>query len=1381
MHSVFNHFINKHKVIGRGTVCGELGSGYYKVKTAFEEFPLEAKCLEGKVSHGDEVNVGYINGDPHKPFIFSSKPRKSLPKPGTVIPPDEETPEPIFYPGLWAQQRGFWWQPGHSRESMPRFEFVASSAPLENQSMYKFVENLGLGPENEGTVVLFKDRIDYTAPWLVRKDGANVKSGTAEPSNVDGVFYHGTVSVDEDGVPAGNFSSVPEGIPTGSYDAFIFKGLDHDGNYTATYTRKPIGTKHVIRPNEIDDAARKSMAYKGLVLFPDGDKQALAVLTTHFVAEGEVRTQYPGQDHLHFVDPEDAAGPDQPVGQSFYLSYEPVGTIEDTAGTYGVPFVNLTYNSREFELLDGPSLTYGLRIKLNGSLNPRFFYLHRDGGATNVIESFEAEEAVQTFVVKPKQTNDCDGYFASDPLVLESYKITQIVSAKVNGEDDTEATFFGDTIRFELPIAEGDLVEYEVDGYDLRVSDQTFDAEDNQSEFEITNNLDEPGDLFRVIYMISGDVSGGETDFSPLCRVVSGTNLVQIFMYFSLGEDILIEYTYEQVTGDYYKTSEMRVYEVGGDYSGQRVLATPIPEKTLNPPNIDGGNFTSDRVVSEELGWFREGVLFFEPNTKSYNLASPAGLVWRSRALLSEPAPDLADPRVHYTFRTWPTSSVSADWYNTDPNYADFPENAPDVPVKNREYNHYCLSCGGPYALQGSWNRYGGITGDDTQTLPLWRRNTLTFQWENHQSIPLHKLADDGRDTSFPVRVHPMGKTDLFDRPNAQKPARSPGRWPLTKNYEAWIVAAPWVVNDFDKDINHQYDGEQRDPLEMGWKDAGLTFNAINPTTGEVMAQHTIKASKSLEDVLPKYENPRAYLDYVKDQNNESIEKSIDKYYNMNPIYYPYGNPEGELKPPHDGQNTVLASAIWMSIPVDDVIWRCYYRQTAYGEEVPRVLGYPGVPIFPSLEYKITAQLVPDRARIVWNGYNQPQTNEYLNVPQSPNLTLDEENNLYFVLNMPLWQRSLDIYTPKIGGSTPLLTRSKIHFFDAFESNQPQAFVGCDFGGALCTGSVTVTLNGAPWEAHNYEGFYSGFLVPYRSETVELFGTFVRYDGATEEFIGYPVYAYDASTIVVTWKQPDPAGFSEFLSPTGSFEYDTFIGYQATPLYPIGGMAIKEYQPDVSPDYVATTKPFLFKLHYDTQARSFTERWRKDVSQMTNWPPVELQTAGGEPIEASPLSRSELLCANWTLACGRYVFLIKDLVNSDPTNETNAGLSKRKSIIEIYKNQDEEPGSPRILEIPNTLSGDYSLNAVWCVGATCGVDTSGREHLLIKMKSGRGVSVLMPLDEGDDVEVEDVAMHFNDSGQPDFPEKGYDMNNLAQAGDSYYWMDAGNNVKKRTI
>ena len=153
--------------IDLGIIDTNYNNGRFLVDDGFGIL-TEMGCIDAKarkyLKRGDIVVIGYYDDNPKKPFIKGISPfaRKKFTIPE---PTDSPPPTPIFVAGLWIQHKGFWWSPHHSRDPIPLFSL--GPKPIEtlvDEPMVKFVENLGLGPENEGTVVLFNSRVDLTEP-----------------------------------------------------------------------------------------------------------------------------------------------------------------------------------------------------------------------------------------------------------------------------------------------------------------------------------------------------------------------------------------------------------------------------------------------------------------------------------------------------------------------------------------------------------------------------------------------------------------------------------------------------------------------------------------------------------------------------------------------------------------------------------------------------------------------------------------------------------------------------------------------------------------------------------------------------------------------------------------------------------------------------------------------------------------------------------------------------------------------------------------------------------------------------------------------------------------------------------------------------------------
>lgn len=1385
----------RYRSLGRGQVVRRVAGDAYEIQIGYRN--LVGQVKGGKpLSNGDWVYACHLDGDPHLVFLLTEKSHGKPPRQGTVIPGDGPVNPPNILPGSWLQQKGYWWNPNHSRHPIEVFNLSSSQEDYVNEPMIKMINRDGEGTgSGEGDFVLFKQNIDYTSPWSIKRDGVEIKSGSSIPEGVLGEFFRLTVTIDANGVPdSETLTGYPENIEPGLYEVFLFVRTDHSGEYTASYKGIDTSSKHIFAPGEIDDAERKTMAFKGLVMFPDGIHQGVSLLTPHFEVAGTNLTSTPIEDKIDFVDSIFDVDPDygngqQPQGIFFTLSETPVpgSEVEVETGFSPIEQYNLRTTESIKEKID--DTTYAVKMTLYPGIFPHFYYSRKDGEETRTY-NIVSDGSTQTFVLESKTTQYIN--ILLEEIEVPSIEIIEIISATVNLDDDPEAVFFKDEVTFSVPLSDGDEIHIEARILTLVQGEQGFSVPGGgQQLFELGTAGEVEGEslLVRINYMNQGDsgVDSGDTqNYANNCRVIPGTNNVGIYFYFyptESGEGVTANYSYFSAGAEYYKTSEMRIYELG--INGQRIYKTPIEEYILNPLN-NPQESDYGRKIEENLGRFREGALYLDANSLSYTIAGPNGLIWRDRTLLTENPSVLANPPVHYNITPWTTEAVSTDWYNTDPNYT--PEGIPNPPVKNREHPWYWFHCGGPYGIQGTWNRYGGYVGDTNQFLRLWKQNQTTFVWNNHVNLNLSSLLPADINTAHPPRIQGSGKTDFYNRINGsvfQVGDRKPGRWPLCKNYEAWIVASIWIVSDFENDILHNFDDSNtRNVLDMGWDDAGITFSAINPENGSILSQYTIRPDKT--NILSLFTDVMSRMDYNIASGNAYTEQVIDKYINDNPDYYPTGM---EPLPPWAGQNTVTSSASWRTIPFDSsTVWRCLSRVTGT-ETIQRILKYPGAPTFPSVPdagLDVDQSVQSDDSKCLWNTYSNPESNTSLNRVHPPNIVGDEDNNFYFVLYMPQWQQTQNINTPTrtFGSDVEMVTRSRsIEVSGTDTGSTPNYriqvyFEGGEFGGGfnLCDGHVTATVNGVDTD-HSYPGNDTGFLIPYFYEHVYINSTSSHYDAELDRI----VYIYPDATVTVTWKQPVVTGFNEFLSPlANSLEYPSFLGFQTTPMF-VTGLAIANGSINVSPDYSAIAKAWLFKINFDSETGVITEKWRKDISQMANYKDGQFWSGDWHPTTEA-LTQVVDMTANFTLVCGRYICVVKDWVVKTPDSTDGDTLSVRQSVLEVYHNTDTEPDLFKSIVIPDSESPENPsiFQVKWCSGATCDVDAEGREHLFLKMKDGRGIVFIFPAEEGDDPEVQSLPYNTT-NGEPDFPEDSFDLSNMGRFAGTYYWFDRGNNLKRRTF
>lgn len=1327
------------------------------------------KGIQG-LKAGDSVQVGFYDSSRQKPYIRSIVKRGSIvvstPGDGDTIPPP-----PVFATGMWLQKHGYWWLPNKSRQAINRLDLTPPIRDhYEDEAMA--VYHIGPGEGGPATVILFRHPIDFGSNWTVKRGVTAIIDNITgfPPATVDGAVTNLIGNIISD-----TFDPTGGLYPPGFYIGLKFSDVDWSSNiftstYSGAYKNK---TTSLFTPDEIGDACRKTIPFKGLVMFNDNNHQCVSILTPHFTVAGANSTTFTGSNHINFVDPGDELGWEQQVhGNTFFLSKTPNATPNVDSVSTDIGYV---YYNSDAVILDSNILAYQISLY---SGHPHFYFSYKSSDIEDTItDTVIADGTTQNVIVRPRDTDYIN--ILGTNIEVQSFLITSIISATVNGNPDVAATFAGDTLILSTPLSSGDVVDYSVTGFILDHDDQMFNVSGTTGTFHLNNNVPSEGRLVRVNYLNQGndgEDTGDTTDYSKDCYVVSGTNNVKLYHYFETGDSITITFTYVEVFGDYYSTNELRILEIGGDFSGVRILKTPIDSTEVNPLNVDAAD--GSRIVEDDLGKFRECSLFFDTATKTYTIAGPTGLIWRSRALLTEAAPSLAKPKAHYTITPWPEENISQDYYNTNPDNL-YP---PDILIKNREHPWLNFSCAGPYGMQGSWNRWGGVVGDTTQKLRLWKRNTTTYKWYNNANISLDKLLPEDIDGSYPPRIQGMGCTDLFNRIIGQQFQNNglyyfnkfPNKWPMSKNYKAWIVAAGFIVENFQQDISN---ASLRNSLDLGWKDTGLTFSAIDPETGVILSQYTIRPYNDEDHIMPLFIDNMARLNYVKEQQNASLEKSIDKYYNHNLAYYPGGVP----LPPWDGQNTVTSSGPFATVPWDSGhVYRLYSRLTGYGTEVDRNRGYAGVPSLSSIENIIDGVFFDFRSGVCeFTGYDNPNNNYNLNKSGQPNLTMDELGNIYCCIYMPFWQRKQNIQILASAGSD-YPERSNTVTVGGFESYESSYQVSVSFNGNLCTGQVRVTIDGVETSAHVYPGNITGRLVPYTFEIVYVAGTFLRYDEtrATESYPGPPIYQIPEVEITVYWKQPVVTSYSEILAPAGVFEYPTFSGFQSTPLT-VTGMAISNDTQDYTQDYSVVWKPYVFKLNFDEETKQITEKWRKDVSQSINFVDGIFNSGDYVP-EVLALSNLADVVVNWVLPCGRYIFVIKDLVSENPTATDFTSLSSLKSVVEVYHNLNTEPDVFKTINIPNTSSTVLGGNRNWVTHATCDIDSTGREHLTIKLKTGRTITMRFPAEEGDDPEIQNQIMHYSD-GEPDFPDNGYDQGSMGRNSDSYYWIDSGNTIKRKDV
>ena len=1108
----------------------------------------------------------------------------------------------------------------------------------------------------------------------------------------------------------------PTGLAVqGEHSYFVFSGNQTGSDFTVDYFYRDADASDPSEFLDIEsyedaaDARDHALNFRGLVLWGQ-DETKVAALRAHYVSNGDIVRNQEKESTVEIVDSSPNPPGTQLPGTAVELEFEPVEPIEleDVDTNWGLesPMDNAT----EW-FVQGNQLSQAVSPE---SGNPQVDYLVR----LNFASSFQqfwygVDGSTDTFYLKsgpttyPTSLDDVDG-----PTV----QIQDLIEVLVDGTPISGAVFLEDRVILPSPPAMGLDVAITVDIYDLESRWEELDC-DGQT-FEYSLDMSEEPSHVLMLNVFNEDV----TEYATL----DGSTL-RTLRPFQVGNQLTVRYQREVNFGSQYVIDGLTIYEKDWETGQLRLLETPIIPYPANP--IDPVSGIESRRSFPPLHY---GYLFVDQATKSYSLVGPSGLMWRGRKKLDESLP--AGVPFHLTLSAWPEESDSQDLVLAEPG-------------RNRRPHPWLgVSVAGGYALQGSWNRVGGYRGDSDFPLRLWGRDPASKVWVNFQELSVTELCGDHSE-AFPLRVCPSGMTDLFSVVTPGGGRNS--TWPASRNLNAWLVAAGWIVHDFQED----WEGTP-DPDVLGWEDAGFTINAVSCETGEVVASLTLRSDD--EEAINQHVDPTALVEAELEAEitDGYLGTIIDKYYNQNPDYFP-PNSGSIPAPPYAGQILWLADQRYGEYPVGGGYWWLFYKIASVADELVPTRHRPGLPSFASS---------PPRQ---WFN-NSANDGGAENSQDSPDLVLDEDNNIYATLWMPCWLRLQDQF---VGLPYETVEGEVTQSYGATTLHVPSYLISIPMGRLISNVSYS-TFNGAPGEVY-YPGFYSGIAELFTRVVFYRQGV---YAGLDENDLD--VWEYPALTVVVGWFATYPkvsiVTATDTFTPVAAFEYPSISGLQNSP-QPYSGFKVLSYAPDRKPVYITTARQVLFKLHYDEQSQSLSEVWRKDISQMA--------LTRGQPEEPERIATPYQGICHHTIAIGRYILVLREMRDS-PESDTDFSRSLR---LEAYRNGSNEPEMVHSVLLPN--SDDSGI--VHTVQMSADLDKGRREFALINFGRRLPGPIFQQIEERwsvlvhFDADLEEAPQviceqQFDPSDTPYFPlAQDSDLDGLARAKGQFFWLDRQLKIWKR--
>lgn len=1114
----------------------------------------------------------------------------------------------------------------------------------------------------------------------------------------------------------------PTGLEVqGDHSYFVFSGNQTGSDFTVDYFYRDADASDPVEFLDIEshenaaDARDHALNFRGLVLWGQDETKA-AALRAHYISDGDIVHIQEQESTVEIVDSDPNPLGTQLPGLAVELEFEPVEPIEleDVETNWGLdsPMDNYT----EW-FVQGNQLSQAVSPE---SGNPQVDYLVRLNFTYNYQQFwYGVDGSTDTFYLKSGPTT----YTTSlDDVDGPTVQIQDLVEVLVDGSPISGAVFLEDRVILPSPPATGLDVAITVDLYDLETRWEELDCDGETFEYELHPMSGEPTQVL-MLNVFDENV----TDYAAL-----DGNILRTLRPFHVGNIMTVRYQREVNFGSQYIIDGLTIYEKDWETEQLRVLETPIIPYAANP--VDPFNGIESRRNFPPLHY---GYLFVDQTTKSYSVVGPSGLMWRGRKKLDESLP-VGSP-VHLTLSAWPEEDDSEDLVLADRELVE--------PGRNRRPHPWLgVSVAGGYALQGSWNRVGGYRGDSDFPLRLWGRDPASKIWIPFGELSVTELCGDHSET-LPLRVCPSGMTDLFS-------VITPGggrnsTWPASRNLNAWLVAAGWIAHDFEGD----WEGTP-DPNQIGWEDAGFTLNAVSCENGEVVASLTLRADQ--EEVINQHVDPTALVEaeLAAEITDGYLGTIIDKYYNQNPDYFPptSGSIPAE---PRAGQIIWEADRRYGEYPVGSGYWWLFYKITSVEDEIVPTLHRPGLPSFAS-----------STARQWFN--NSASDGGAENSQESPDLVLDEENNIYATLWMPAWLRLQDQF---VGSPYESVQGEVTESYSATTLHVPSYLISIPIG-RLISSIRFATFNGDPGEVY-YPGFYSG--------VAELFTRVVFYRqgvyaGKDEDDLDQ--WDYPALEVVVGWSATYPKvsriTATDTYTPVAPFEFPTLIGLQYSP-QPYSGFKILSYASDRKQVYTTTARQVLFKFHYNEQDQNLTEVWRKDITQMVR--------TSGQPEEPERALTPHSGACHHTIAIGRYILVLREM-REDPESDSDFS---RSLYLEAYRNGGGEPQLVHSIMLPNS---DDS-GTVHTVQMSADLDRGRREFALINFGRRLPGPIFQQIEERwsllvhFDADLENAPeivceRQFDQADTPYFPlAQDSDLDGLARAKGQYFWLDRQMNIWKR--
>lgn len=1244
------------------------------------------------LTKGDKVEVGYYNRSRQKPYIRRLLSRGIFNQVDAV---DDDFETVGIIPGMWIQASAFFWNPNYNTlQPINKFD-LRTPEDIEIVGQALAVQQIDFD-----TIILhFPSFVRFERPGKLILNGVDYL--TPWPPTAGAFSIVGTGPSPALGINQSHHAIILD---------YIYNETDvWTSDYVQADTSGAYGGESVMNQlSEWDwNAIQSSLTFLGMVAYPEGPNQVIALL--HPVYQDRFSDGEPYSTTYLYEN--------EAIEERIFLDYPP--DVADPP-EYSVNNYNITTIPPGFDYPGEPK-------DLNGSLcfpltplstNVDVYYMYKTGTFENHVEAREATGS-QEFVFSVFEPTYAGG--STGDITYPEKVISSINSVYVDGILDPFVTFYDNTIVLSSPPDVGAYVEFDFE----------FELVSHQIDYMTESNyLGGPQfwPLTQVpFHLINVDIGGFSSPNN--IYIPTGSSNMYILAYWSVGDYLELSYM-----------AEGGLFLEGRDIATLRITErnigteqTQIYDIPIDPP-IDANPIIPWYTEALTSGYFLEAPgfsLYYDPNTRGYTIAGPSGLIWRARRALEAPPTTPPNPAVNYTLAEWPEELDS----DQDP-----PDGYAGPLRKKRPLPWLNFSACGSRAIQGGWDSItddrGIASGEYTFTIRLWKRDSTTYTWEPITEINVRDLIESDSEDSLVVEATLANEN--ADYLNSG--------WPMFRDQSAWLLIVKWR---FEPTVDYFYNLR----LTYGNTDSGLSFVAINPSTGAILDKFTIKGSQS--EVIQIYADVEENLAEVPDR--ESIDIGIDKYVNDNPIYWP----------PLSGPNP--APPYWGGIMFSAVNGRFALYQDDSG--LPWFIAHYAA--------SIGGEKTVDR-------YLPPPP--YLPIEGSAeamgNLTVDDEGNIYAHITLPVWQQAQTQWTTRPFKSVISVGTWFVAASGAGESESSEIPPAASYyinipimdseGNQIFAANVSQVLyNGTPVGFY-YPGILGGTLQLLRFVTVPR-GTPVvtGFNEETGRYIwSFPDVTY---TVTATKTELNPDFSTQLIEEypgAGPFDFPTFLGFQASPM-PNRGLQVYDSVAQKAKVYTIVYKKYLLKLNWD--GTSFSQVWSKDLTYYGNVPGAEFYDE--ELLEGTyPVGPGTLL---GILKIGRCIFSLQ--VKHEVIPPISGTL--QYAYLCIYA---DGPGDATLLhEIKLERSeGAFGPTVFKFIG---NVDSEDREHVLVLYSRSGGLNSPYALQvhmkenlmDAPDVEFLDAVSNESSNNGGLVPLTDFNSRTMIQAGGYYYWLTSNGDLKRK--